>query len=53
MSFQHHSYILKSDPPPEREDCQCVLTFRHILGECNHSAKLRTIFGIEVMVTSF
>ena len=31
-----HSYILKKDPPPKCEHCQCILTFRHILVECNN-----------------
>ena len=31
-----HSYILKKDSPPPCEHCQCILTVRHILVECNH-----------------
>ena len=39
-----HSYILKKDPPPQH--CQCILTVRHILVECNHLARTRNdIFG--------
>ena len=34
-----HSYILKKDPPPKCEHCQCILTFRHILVECNQFAE--------------
>ena len=34
-----HSYILKNDPPPQCEHCQCILTVRHILVECNHFAQ--------------
>ena len=30
-----HSYILKKDPPPLCEHCQCIMTVRHILVECN------------------
>ena len=26
-----HSYILRKDPPPLCEHCQCILTDRHIL----------------------
>ena len=33
-----HSYILRKDPPPQCEHCQCILTVRHILVECNHLA---------------
>ena len=29
-----HSYILRKDPPPLCEHCQCILTVRHILVEC-------------------
>ena len=36
-----HSYILKKDPPPQCEHCQCILTVRHILVECNHFARER------------
>ena len=34
-----HSYILRKDPPPLCEHCQCILTVRHILVECNHFAQ--------------
>ena len=41
-----HSYILKKDHPPQCEHCQCILTVRHILVECNHLAQTRNdIFG--------
>ena len=40
-SIRTHSYILKKDPPPQCEDCQCVLTVCHILVECNHFAEKR------------
>ena len=30
------SHILRKDPPPLCEHCQCILTLRHILVECNH-----------------
>ena len=33
-----HSYILKKDSPPQCEHCQCILTVRYILVECNHLA---------------
>ena len=49
-----HSYILRKDPPPLCEHCQCILTVRHILVECNHFAQERKdIFGIRVVVESF
>ena len=48
-----HSYILKKDPPPQCEHCQCILTVRHILVECNHFARGRKdIFGRRDMVES-
>ena len=38
-------YILKKDPPPQCELCQCIQV-RHILVECNHLAQTRNnIFG--------
>ena len=41
-----HSYILKKDPPPRCEHCQCNLRVRHILVECNHLAQTRNdMFG--------
>ena len=49
-----HSYILKKDPPPQCEHCQCILTVRHILVECNHLAQTRSdIFGRCGVVESF
>ena len=49
-----HSYILKKDPPHQCEHCQCILTVRHILVECNHLARTRNdIFGICCVVESF
>ena len=49
-----HSYILKKDPPPLCEDCQCNLTVRHILVECNNFAQERKdIFGRRDVVESF
>ena len=36
-----HSYILKKDPPPQSEHCQCIQTVRHNLVECNHLAQTR------------
>ena len=49
-----HSYILKKDPPPLCEHCQCNLTVRHILVECNHFAQERKdIFGRRDEVESF
>ena len=35
------SYILKKDLPPQCEHCQCILTVRYILVECNHLARVR------------
>ena len=41
-----HSNILRKDPPPQCEHCQCILTDRHILMECNHFDQERKyIFG--------
>ena len=49
-----HSYILKKDPLPVCEHCQCNLTVRHILVECNHFAQERKdIFGTRDVVESF
>ena len=49
-----HSYILKKDPPPLCEHCQCILTVRHILVECNHFAReSKDIFGRRDVVESF
>ena len=49
-----HSYILKKDIPPQCEHCQCILTVRHILVECNHFAQEREdIFGRRDVVESF
>ena len=49
-----HSYILKKDPPPQCEHCQCILTVRHILVECSHLARTRNyIFGRCGVVESF
>ena len=49
-----HSYILKKDPPPLCEHCQCNLTVLHILVECNHFAQERKyIFGRRDVVESF
>ena len=49
-----HSYILKKDPPPQYEHCQCILTVRHVLVEFNHLARTRNdIFGRCCVVESF
>ena len=49
-----HSYILRKDPPSLCEHCQCILTVRHILVECNHFAQeSKDIFGIRDVVESF
>ena len=40
-SVMTHSYILKKDPPPQCEHCQCIRTVRHIFVECNHLARTR------------
>ena len=37
-----HSYFLRKDPPPQFEHCQCILTVRNILVECNHFDQQRT-----------
>ena len=39
-----HSYILKKDPPPQCEHCQCILTVRHILVESNHFCLRKEIY---------
>ena len=49
-----HSYILRKDPPPLCEHCQCILTVRHILVECNHfNQEKKDIFGRRDVVESF
>ena len=49
-----HSYILRKDPPPLCEHCQCILTVRHILVECNRFARERKdIFGRRDVVELF
>ena len=49
-----HSYILRKDPPPLCEHCQCILTVCHILVECNHFARERKdIFGRRDVVKLF
>ena len=49
-----HSYILKKDPPPQCERCQCILIVCHILVECNHLTQTRNdIFGKCCVVESF
>ena len=53
-TYLTHSYILKKDPPPRCEHCQCILTVRHILVECNRLARTRNdIFGRCGVVESF
>ena len=48
-----HSYILKKDPPLWCEHCQCILTVRHILVECNHfDQERKDIFGRRDVVES-
>ena len=49
-----HTYILKKDLPPQCENCQCILTVRHISVECYHSSKERKdLFGRRDVVESF
>ena len=48
-TYLTHSYILRNDPPPQCEHCQCILTVRHILAECNHFAREREIYLEEEM----
>ena len=49
-----HSYILRKDPPPQCEHCQCILTVHHIFVDCNHLAQVREdIFGRRDVVKSF
>ena len=53
-TYMTHSYILKKDPPPQCEHCQCILTVRHILVECNHLVQTRNdIFDRCGVVESF
>jgi hypothetical protein len=53
-SYLTHSFILKKDPPPQCDHCQCTLTVRHILVECNHLKPTRKyIFGRQNVVESF
>ena len=44
-----HSYILRKDPLPQCEHCQCVLTVRHILVKCNYFDQKRKIYLVEEM----
>ena len=49
-----HSYILRKDPPPLCEHCQCILTVHQILVECNDFARERKyIFDRRDVVESF
>ena len=49
-----HSYILRKDPPPQCEHCQCILAVRHILVKCNRFAQIRKdIFGRKDMIQLF
>ena len=49
-----HTHILKKDPIPQCEHCQCILAFCRILMECNHFARERKdIFGRRDAVKSF
>ena len=53
-TYLTHSYILRKDPPPLCEHCQCILTVRQILVECNHFARERKdIFDRRDVVESF
>ena len=48
-----HSYILRKDPPPQCEHCQCILTVCHILVECNLlNQERKGIFGRRDVVES-
>ena len=43
-----------SDSSPQCEHCQCILTVRHILVECNNVAQERKdMFGRRDLVESF
>ena len=48
-----HSYILKKDPQPQCEHCQCILTVCHILMECNDLARTRNDMFGRCVVESF
>jgi len=53
-TYLTHSFILKKDPPPQCEHCQCTLTVRHILVECGHLKSMRKdIFGKRNVMESF
>ena len=41
QTVHRHLYTVKKDPQPQCEHCQCILTVRHILVECNHLAQTR------------
>ena len=49
-----HSYKLQKYPQSQCEHCQCILTVRHILVECNHPNRTKKdIFGSRDVVESF
>ena len=48
-TYMAHSYILKKDSQPQCEHCQCILTVRHILVECNHLAQTKMIYLVDVV----
>ena len=53
-TYLTHPYILKKDPPPQCEHCQCILTIRHMLVKCNHLIRTRNDIGYLVgVVESF
>ena len=46
VTYLTRVFILNKDPPPQCEHCQCTLTVRHILMECDHRKPTRKdIFG--------
>ena len=44
-----HLCILRKDPPPHCEHCQCILTVRHILVECNNFHQEIKVYLVEEM----
>ena len=50
MSHTHsnNSYILKREPSPQCEYCQCILTVRHMLVKCDQFVQeKKDIFGTQ------
>ena len=52
-TYLTHPYILKKDPPPQCEHCQCILTVRHMLVKWNHLIRTRNDIGYLVGVVEY